>query len=366
MHKDTYLSYLKDILDEFDISEEKKAEVLSDYDTQIEAAIENPHDAKKLETLFKDEASLRKELEKKYPKKQAERRDHAIKALTPLFSLVLFLIMGMLFDAWHPGWMVFLLVPFTAITLDVSHAIHRGKRMLFIFALTLLAYLFLGLFYDLWHPGWLILTPAVMVGIVLLPELNPIQKLTALSPFISLNAFILIGYFTGVYSPTWTVFILMVAVGLLNEKRHAHRWILESLLLVSIGSYFLIGLWLHNWALALFAFLIFIIPAIFTGHIHVKIQGFTTRMERLAVLMSIIVFFLWGYFFEAWAVSWVVFLAVPLFAVILHAKGRDTLVPITVLLSILIFYLTGYYSGQWNLAWLVFLAIPLVAIIQKA
>lgn len=366
MRKDTYLTYLRDILDTLEISESEKQTIIEDYDSMIEDALQEGKKEEDIERIFGDRETIKDQLEETYSKKKTVRHTDKINGVMPFITLAIFVVLGVLFDAWHPGWMVFLLVPVTAISLDIVNSGKTGKVFLLIPAMSLFAYLILGLFYSLWHPGWLILTLGVMVPILMTKELTLLQKLTAISPFIALNAFILIGYFTGTYSPTWTVFLLVVAIGLLNEKRVSHRFLLEGLLLISIALYFVAGILLENWALALFSFLVFIIPAIFTGHIHIKIHGFSTWIEKTTLIVSTILFFLWGYLFDAWAVSWVVFLAVPSMSVILHAKGRDSLVPITVFLSVVVFYLIGHYTGQWNLAWLAFLSIPVVAIAQEA
>lgn len=369
MRKETYLSYLKDILDTFDISEEEKATILEDYEGMIDDAIAEGNHAEALETLFGDREQIKKQLEETYPKKKKKKKTmrctEAINGVMPFITLAIFVLLGVLYDAWHPGWMVFLLIPLTAILLEVINTESINKLYSLIPVSTLVLYLVLGLFYSLWHPGWLVLTIGFMAVILFTPSLRMLHRLTAISPFIALNIYILTGHFTGVYSPTWTVFLLTVFLGILNEERIHHKWLLEGLLALSLGVYLLLGYFLEDWTLALFSFLIFIIPAIFTGHIHVKIHGFSTWVEKTTLILSIVVFFLWGYFLDAWAVAWVVFLTVPSMSVILHAKGRDSLVPITVFLSIVAFYLIGYYTGYWNLAWLVFLSIPVVAIVQE-
>ncbi|MFW6298109.1 MAG: hypothetical protein ACOC14_00385 [Bacillota bacterium] len=364
MRKETTLSYLKDTLDCFDISEEEKASILEDYEARIDKTVEKGHQSSDFEKLLGDQKKIKKELEAIYPKKKTIKRTDAINRIMPFLTLGVFVLLGVFFDAWHPAWMVFLLIPLTTLLLDLVNAesVNTLNTLLPVFSLIL--FFILGLFYSLWHPGWLSLTLGFMGVILISRSLTPLQKMIALSPFVALNFFVLIGYFTGVYVPTWTVFLLVVATGILNVKTFHHKWLLEGLLLLSLALYLLIGYWLQAWTLALFSFLLFIIPAIFTGHIHVKIHGFATWVEKVTLLFSIVVFFLWGYFFDAWGVAWVVFMTVPSMSVILHAKGRDSLVPISVFVAFLGFYLIGYYSGQWHLAWLVFLIIPVVAIAE--
>ncbi len=38
-----------------------------------------------------------------------------VTAVTPILAILTFLILGFCFDKWHPGWLVFFLVPIVAI-----------------------------------------------------------------------------------------------------------------------------------------------------------------------------------------------------------------------------------------------------------
>ena len=72
----------------------------------------------------------------------------------PILIIIVYLIIGFKFGAWHPGWLLFLLIPiwYTLIAAVV-------KRNIYCFAYPVLAaliYLCLGIFWNLWHPGWII------------------------------------------------------------------------------------------------------------------------------------------------------------------------------------------------------------------
>jgi len=70
-------------------------------------------------------------------------------AATPLISLLIFLILGFFYNLWHPGWLVFLLIPIVPFLVGL-------KQIRFTFPfVVLLAYIIIGL-YGYWHPGWII------------------------------------------------------------------------------------------------------------------------------------------------------------------------------------------------------------------
>lgn len=72
----------------------------------------------------------------------------------PILISIVYLIIGVKFGAWHPGWLLFLLIP---IWYTLIAAV--DKRNIYCFAypvLAILIYLCLGIFMNLWHPGWII------------------------------------------------------------------------------------------------------------------------------------------------------------------------------------------------------------------
>ena len=72
----------------------------------------------------------------------------------PILIIIVYLIIGFKFGAWHPGWLLFLLIP---IWYTLIAAV--DKRNIYCFAYPVLAaliYLCLGIFWNLWHAGWII------------------------------------------------------------------------------------------------------------------------------------------------------------------------------------------------------------------
>lgn len=67
---------------------------------------------------------------------------------------VVFFCLGCFGGYWHPGWIVFLVVP---IWDGIIRAIfERNLRRLSIPVITAVVYLILGCCFNLWHPGWIV------------------------------------------------------------------------------------------------------------------------------------------------------------------------------------------------------------------
>ena len=120
--------------------------------------------------------------------KMVLRRNTALKIVTDmLFPLVTvaYLIMGFVWDLWHPGWLIFVVA---ALLSPILSAINRPKLRpkkkgshpgpvvdwdrinaafcAIVFLVAIPAYLVLGIVWNLWHPGWLIFVGAtVLCGI---------------------------------------------------------------------------------------------------------------------------------------------------------------------------------------------------------
>ena len=67
---------------------------------------------------------------------------------------ILYFIIGVVYNAWHPGWLLFLLIPIWA---SLVCAINRKNANCFAYpVLATLIYLCGGCFWNAWHPGWII------------------------------------------------------------------------------------------------------------------------------------------------------------------------------------------------------------------
>ena len=69
---------------------------------------------------------------------------------TPLLCLFIFLALGFGWNKWHPGWMVFLLVPV------MPYLVGTKKIRFSIPVIITVIYLIMGFGWGLWHPGWII------------------------------------------------------------------------------------------------------------------------------------------------------------------------------------------------------------------
>ncbi|MEX1377124.1 MAG: hypothetical protein AB1Z23_06540 [Eubacteriales bacterium] len=79
----------------------------------------------------------------------------------PIIVVIIYFIIGYMWDLWNPGWLLFLTIPlyYSAITIMQSAKNDERKRIWKLIPYPIfcvIVYLVLGMFYELWHPAWLI------------------------------------------------------------------------------------------------------------------------------------------------------------------------------------------------------------------
>lgn len=82
-----------------------------------------------------------------------------------LIAIVVYIVIGSFYDLWHPGWLVFLLVPVIS---SAIHAIKNKRADYFAYpVLVVFIFLYVGMVEMVWHPTWvLFLTIPVYYEIV--------------------------------------------------------------------------------------------------------------------------------------------------------------------------------------------------------
>ena len=114
-----------------------------DYLLQPEDSIETI----KTEQIKKEEVKIVVDEDAKKPKVL-----NMLSGLIPILVTITYLILGGVFNLWHPGWIVFLFIP---VLLSLIDAIYFKRPNDFCFpVVVVIAYLFIGFEFSGWHPYW--------------------------------------------------------------------------------------------------------------------------------------------------------------------------------------------------------------------
>jgi transcriptional regulator with XRE-family HTH domain len=87
-------------------------------------------------------------------KKWGHKHHHASQFPIALITIFIYISIGVLYNIWHPTWLVFLLIPFSS---GIASAIrHKDWKLLPYPTLVTAIYLSLGFLYHAWHPAWVL------------------------------------------------------------------------------------------------------------------------------------------------------------------------------------------------------------------
>jgi uncharacterized membrane protein len=384
--KERYLEELKMLLGKYSISQEELDDILADYGEMIDDAIsENMSDekiidligtpSKVVEDLVEGLEEVNEEgVEYEYPMrhhvktKHQKHKDNKIIALMPFISTIVFFILGFGFELWHPGWMVFLAIPVTAIVINAFEKRKNQGLVALSPFIAIVAFFVLGFGFSLWHPGWLVFLIIPVLGIFSgQKKTKLLPLLTALSPFVAITIFILYGYFAEQWNQIWMVFLIIPVLGGLNYDKPWKIVVFEGSLVLAVAAYLYLGYTYDEWTYSLFAFLIPIGASIITSDDNFLVIKRKNYVEWLWFLGCLVIYIGAGLIFKTtWAYLWMIFLTLPVYSILKHADKESKLVAVMPFISTVIFFSLGFFWGFWAFAWIAYLLIPMVAIIKNA
>lgn len=89
-------------------------------------------------------------------------------AITPFLCFIAFIILGVQYDLWNPGWVVFLLIPLMPFIV--------GKKKISITVVFIAIYGIVVVITKKWHPWWVILVFIPVFHILMIPNDKKIKK----------------------------------------------------------------------------------------------------------------------------------------------------------------------------------------------
>jgi uncharacterized membrane protein len=319
MNKTNYLKDLREALQSHGVLEVDIKDVISDYEGMYEDALERGLSDDEAYNLLGDPNQVYEELRDTLQMKQMKRYKHKFIALSPFLAVLVFMTVGMSTDIWHPTWLIFLIIPITAIILSTQKE----------------------------------------------------EKIVALSPFVAVITFILVGTYTNYWNPAWLVFLIIPLVALVYEKNNVKKALMISSILIAAAFYLYMGYAQDDFRTGLFGFILPLVVMLYYAELQFELVVKNPLKRKNAIVFasvifgSIATFFLLGYLADGWAYAWMVFLLIPMTAIYLYDQPRK-LTPFMPFIAVIIFYSLGFFFGLFAISWIAFLLIPVVAIIENA
>jgi len=147
----------------------------------------------------------------------------------------------------------------------------------------------------------------------------------------------------------------------LKFKRHKANGnkIVALMPFISVITYMVLGFAYGLWHPGWMVFLSIPIVAIIAN------TRFKNAVVALSPFLSVIAFFILGFGYNLWHPGWMVFLFIPMSAIILNTRLKDMFVAISPFIAVIIFIVLGFYYDLWNPGWLVFLIVPMIGVLYK-
>lgn len=317
MNKKEFLKELYEYLYDYDIRKDVIEDILSDHEALIDEAVERGSSEEEIINRLGKPKMIARSLK---GERKTSGTNYKITAVSPFVAVILYFILGYKMNLWHPGWLIFLIIP-------VAGILETAKRM------------------------------------------KTAELLVSLSPFISAGIFLTVGFTYDVYHPTWLVFFLIPLFGVLNSDGK------DRLIgIVIFGIVPLLYLYLesinyskYNWVL----FFVVIVYGILTGHNDIMKMDFgdseeakrNERLVKVVITLISIVYIILGVSFNLWHPGWLIFLVIPVIAMIFVNKhvSKIPFVAYTPFIATTLFIISGEYIG-YEYSWLFFMMIPIAGI----
>lgn len=365
--KNSYLEELRDLLDNYKMEKTEKDEIISDYNEMYEGYADKGFNDGEIHSKLGSPRSIIRELTEGFRKVEKPLPGgEKLIALTPFIALIAFFILGFGFGLWHPGWIVFLIIPVTAIIVEMGKTRDEHLSTALSPFFTTLLFLYIGFYHDLWHPGWIVFIIIPMLAIWNSRRtLTFLDLIVSLSPFLAVISYVYLGL-QGYWSEGWVVFLIIPMLGVLNEKNFFKMIAWELLFILGIVGYLYVGYTYPDmWEYGLLAFAPLVIFGIITGNIAIGFRE-VPRNYQIVIVSSTALFFLVGFVFGEWGIAWLAFLAIPVYAINTESPKKDRLVATTPFIALIIFFILGFFFNLWAFSWMAFLLVPIVAIIKNA
>lgn len=184
------------------------------------------------------------------------------------------------------------------------------------------------------------------------------RKLIALSPFVATILFFVLGMAFDLWHVSWMAFLLIPMTAIVIEglnKRWKRHFLTPLMPFLAVVIYMVLGFGFRLWHPGWLVFLAIPVVAILESHR----RNVLSTLTALSPFMAILAFFILGQF-GLWQPGWLVFLAIPMIG-ILNGKniGKVIVFELSFIVAIGLYLYIGYVMGEWTLAALSFL-IPVV------
>jgi uncharacterized membrane protein len=345
MTKEKFLKELRIELELEDIPSKVIEDTINEYTAMIGDAIDGGETVAAFVKRMGNPKKVASALAHQYPQKEKR-----IVSLMPFFTTIAFFLLGNFLNAWHPGWLVFLLIPITSI-------LSRKKidKNALIFWVILTIFILSGTLYNAWAPTWALFL--IIIAFNRNERTKPLQIYAKIYTFIAVFAYIAL-YGIIIYQSFTPNLELLPFVNDLNRDLYLNLLLLLFLPIVGYG--FMSGM------IQISGNVPFRLDLDFKNSNQLK--QFILNLSFILVIVT--GYILLGIYTGLWHPGWLMLLIIPTGYTLLKAK-KFPLRELLFFFVTTLFVLGGEYisiPGQGSgyvISWLFFLLIPIFNILSS-
>ncbi len=362
MDKKTYIQNLLAYLKSQKVRQSDINKVIGEYEGLYEEALENGFDDDQVSKQLGAPESIYHELGSDLRHEEDPR--NKIVGVTPFFSIIIFFLIGFLARGWNYAWIAFLLIPVTAIIVNVHH---KEKFIALTPFVAIVVYMLVGFATGFWHPTWLVFLLVPITAIIL--QVEAVHKFLALSPFIATVAYVLISFFYPPFlSYGWFLYAFILLAAAVTDPITFKKLFWAVLTIGAVAAHLLIGFNTGLWGYAWIVYAVPVLYGVFVHELEIRIEILKNwRKNPILTFLVLLVIFAYlavSVIFNAWNWSWMILLFIPMFG-IYSSQKFTMLVPYSPFVATILFFSTGYFLGWWQFSWMFFLMIPILGVLSS-
>lgn len=311
MNKNDFLREFESELNRYNVSNSEIKEYINDYNELLTDSISKSDNEESAVTKYGQPHEIARELvgDKGYKIDKRNKIYEKITGLVVFFCVITYLIVGFIFDTWHPTWLVFMLIPISGVLFTTDTNINEKIPGLTVF-MCVITYVLLGYFFNLWHPAWLIFFLIPLTGLML--DINSKNITSIVLMILGVTSYIFLYFIND------SLFNLLVFV----------PFKLNQISIYDIKNFFRV------------------FPLI-----------------KIVAIISVSLFLIIGYLTNIWHPTWIVLLSIPLVSTWIFAEGTSKYIAISPFISVILYIIIGELSNAWAISSLVFFLIPISGVI---
>ncbi|XMB67205.1 DUF1700 domain-containing protein [Mycoplasmatota bacterium zrk1] len=276
MNRLEFIKKLKEYLYYYELRRDVVEDIISDHEAIIEEAIENGMSETDIINRLGSPKAIAKCLK---DERKVDYGSTRLTALSPFIAGIIYALLGFGFDLWHPTWLVFMIVPITAIV---------GTRR----------------------------------------TMTTMTFLTSLSPMVVVSIYLVYGFTYDIWHPTWLMFMIIPILGLFVDRENPKNILLAVIIIITSIAYLYMDTYEilnHNWIVFFVPFIL----GVYSGHVQISVFNNSELLETRERIMSwisigsAVIYSVIGIVFDIWHPTWLLFLIIPIAGVIMYGDNNE-------------------------------------------